>query len=107
MGLDAGRELLARGLIDGRCQMRLHQAGGALGQQGFEGDAIDDVQRVEHIALGLGHLLAFAVAHQAMHIHFAERHIAHELDAEHHHAGDPEKDDVKAGDQHITGVIAA
>ena len=27
------------------------------------------------------------------------------MNAQHHHAGDPEEDNVKAGDQHIAGVI--
>ena len=35
-----------------------------------------------------------------------ERHLAlHELDPRHHHPGDPEKDDVVAGDQHIRLVV--
>ncbi len=72
----------------------------------FQRDAVDDVQRVEDIALGLGHLLAFAVAHQAVHVHLAEGHVAHEFQAEHHHARDPEEDDVEARDQHIAGIEA-
>jgi hypothetical protein len=40
--------------------LRLHQAAGALVDQRVDGDAVDDVQRVEHVALGLGHLLACA-----------------------------------------------
>ena len=35
-----------------------------------------------------------------------ERHLAHEVDALHHHPRDPEEDDVEAGDQHIAGVVA-
>ena len=69
-------------------------------------DAIDDVERVDDIALGLRHLLAFAVAHQAVHVDLAERHVAHELQAEHDHARDPEEDDVEAGDQHAGRVEA-
>jgi hypothetical protein len=42
----------------------LHQAGGALGDQRFQINAVDKVERVEHIALGLGHLLAFGIAYQ-------------------------------------------
>ena len=34
------------------------------------------------------------------------RHAVHEMDALHHHPGDPEEDDVKPGDQHRAGVIA-
>ena len=35
-----------------------------------------------------------------MHVHLAERHVAHEVQAEHDHARDPEEDDVEARDQH-------
>ena len=46
-------------------RLRLHQAGGALGDQVVERDAVDDVDRVEHVALRLRHLLAVLVADQA------------------------------------------
>ena len=62
--------------------MRLHQAGGALGHQRLELDAVDDVERIDDVALGLGHLLAFGVAHQAVDVDLAERHLAHELQAD-------------------------
>ena len=32
-------------------------------------------------------------------------HIVHEMDALHHHAGDPKEDDVEAGDQHVAGIM--
>ena len=35
-----------------------------------------------------------------------ERHLVHEVHAHHHHAGDPEEDDVEAGDQHVGRVVA-
>jgi myo-inositol-hexaphosphate 3-phosphohydrolase len=34
--------------------------------QGLELDAVDQVDGVEHVALGLGHLLPFGIAHQAV-----------------------------------------
>ena len=41
-----------------------------------------------------------------MDIDFFERNLTvHYIHAHHHHAGNPEKDDVKAGDQNITRVI--
>ena len=46
------------------------------------------------------------VAHQGVDVDGAERHIAHEVQAHHHHAGDPEEDDVEAGDQHVGRVVA-
>src|SRR5579883_1973639 len=41
-----------------------------------------------------------------MDIDVAERHLAHEVEPHHHHPGDPEEDDVEAGDEHRSGVIA-
>ena len=42
-----------------------------------------------------------------MDIDITERHLtAPEMHAHHHHPGNPEKDDIKPGDQNITGVIA-
>ncbi|RWX47571.1 hypothetical protein H206_06318 [Candidatus Electrothrix aarhusensis] len=40
------------------------------------------------------------ITHQGMQIDIAERYLIHEMEAHHHHTGDPEKEDVKAGDQH-------
>ena len=100
VGGDAGRELLARRLLDGGGEVRLHEPGGALGDQRLQLDAVDDVQRIDDVALGLRHLLAFVVTDQAMHIDLAERHLVHELQSHHDHPGDPEKDDVETGDQH-------
>ena len=79
---------------------RVHQVSGAFGDQRVERDAVNNVERVEHIAFGLGHFLALRVTDQAMHIHFMERHFVGEVQGHHHHARHPEKDDVKAGDQH-------
>ena len=43
-----------------------------------------------------------------MNIHILERHLAlHEIHAHHHHSGDPEKDNIKPGYQHIPWIIAA
>ena len=90
--------------------MRLHHAAGALSHQGFQIDTVDDIQRVEHVALGLGHLVALAVAHQTVHIHGLERNLRgavlmlHQVHGQHDHARYPEEDDVEAGHQHIGGV---
>ncbi len=51
---DTFGELGAGLLLDGFLQLGLHQAGRALLYQCFEFDAVDDVQRVEDVALGLG-----------------------------------------------------
>ena len=59
-----------------------------------------DVERVDDVALGLRHLVAVLVADQPGDVDVAERHVAGELQAHHHHARDPEEDDVEARDQH-------
>ena len=95
---DAFRELSLGLFGDLLGHFRLHQAAGTFGQQRVQLDAVDQIQRIEHVALGLGHLLALAVAHQAMHIDGLERHLAGQVGRQHDHPGDPEEDDVKAGD---------
>ncbi len=106
VGDDAVGEFLAGGLLDLLGQPGLHQPAGALGDQIFQGDAVDDVQRVEHIALGLGHLLALGVADQAGDVDVAERHLAGEPVGGHDHPRHPEEDDVEAGDQHRGRQVA-
>ncbi len=103
---DASGKLLARRFFDLRRELRLHQPGGALRHQRLEIDAVDDVERVDDVALGLRHLVAALVADQAGDVHIPERHVAHELQPEHHHPGDPEEDDVEARHQHIGRVEA-
>ena len=78
----------------------------ALGSHGRQGEAeavraefFDNLQRVDDVALGFAHLLAFRVAHQGMNVDIPERHVTHELQAHHHHAGHPEEKNVKAGHQ--------
>ena len=56
------------------------------------------------VALGLRHLLAFGIAHQAVNVDRAERHVAvlvaaHEVAIQHDHARHPEEQNVEAGDQ--------
>ena len=84
--------------------MWLHHAAGAFLYQGFEVDTVDNVQRVEDVAFGFGHFLTFGIAHQAVNVHVAERHIAHEFHAEHDHPRYPEEDDVETRHQHLCGV---
>ena len=68
--------------------------------------AVDQFQRVDDVAARFRHLLAALVAHQRVDVDGAERHLAHEMQPHHHHPGDPEKDDVEAGDQHVARIIA-
>ena len=86
--------------------MRLGKVAGALGHQILQADAIDEVQGIQSVALGLGHLLAFRIAHQAVNVNLPERHLAGELKGHHDHTGHPEEDDVVAGHQHIGRVEA-
>ena len=41
-----------------------------------------------------------------MDVDVAERHFLHEVQAHHHHAGDPEEDDVEAGDEGARRIVA-
>ncbi len=65
-GGDALGEFLAGALLDALRLFGIHQAGGALGDQVIHGDAVDQVDRVEHVALRLAHLVAVGIAHQTV-----------------------------------------
>ena len=98
---DALWKLLARGFLDRRLHLRLHEARRALGHERLEVDAVDQVERIDDVALRLRHLLAVLVADEPGDVDLAERHVARELEPEHDHAGDPEEDDVEARHQHV------
>ena len=66
---------------------------------------VDQLQRVDDVALGLGHLLTLLVRHQPVQVDGAERHLGHEMHAHHHHAGDPEEQDVPAGDECVGRIV--
>ena len=57
---------------------------------------VDRLERVDDVALRLRHLLAVGVADQAGEVDRPEGLVAGQLDAQHHHPGDPEEDDVVA-----------
>src|SRR5262249_56197277 len=88
--------------------------GGGRGEGGGGGgEAVGRGERVHGVAARLGHLAAGRVADQAVQEDVAERHgvgrvvVAHRVQAEHHHPGDPEEQDVVAGDQDRRRVEAA
>ena len=55
----------------------------------------DDVARVHAVAEALGHLLAVAVLDHGVNEHVGERYVAVlEVAVEHHHAADPQRDDL-------------
>ena len=100
----AVRVLPARALRYRRRHLRLRHVGGAFGHQIFGGDAVDQVERVQTVAARLGHLGAARVAHHAVDVDLAERHLAGELERHHDHPRNPEEDDVVAGEQHVGGM---
>ncbi len=79
---------------------------------------LDDLDGVDDVALGLGHLFAVGVADEGVDVDLAERNgfgeraraavghgdVAREPAAEHDHARDPEEEDVEAGDEERRGV---
>ena len=67
---------------------------------------VDELDRVEDVAERLRHLLALLVADEGMDVDVAERHLAGQLELHHHHPGDPEEDDVEAGDEDARRVVA-
>ncbi|ENZ84188.1 hypothetical protein D088_330001 [Salmonella enterica subsp. houtenae serovar 16:z4,z32:-- str. RKS3027] len=108
--LDAVRELFFGTLADFLRHLRLHHVAGTFFQQFRQGDAVHHIQRVNDVTLGLGHLLAFVVANEAGHVDGMERYlrlavfIFDEVHGHHYHAGNPEEDDVEAGDHHAGRV---
>ena len=103
-----GREV-ARALDPGR---RQPQAAGLRCGQRRHGEAqrvgavfVDQLQGIDHVPLGLGHLLALLVRHQPVQVDGAERHLLHEVHAHHHHAGDPEEQDVPSGDERAGRIV--
>ena len=67
---------------------------------------VDDAERVDDVALRFRHLGALLVTNQAVDVDSRERRLLHEMQAHHHHPGDPEEDYVKAGHQRIGRVVA-
>ena len=106
VGADALRKVGPGRRFDVGSHLRLGQVGGAFCHQVFERDAIDDVQRIEDIALGLRHLGAVRVPYQPVRVDGPEWHVTGEAQRHHDHSSDPEENDVVPGDQDIGGVEA-
>src|SRR5205085_8097436 len=75
--------------------------------QGVRAVLVDQAERVDGIALGLGHLPALGVADETVEIERLPGPLAHELEALHRHARIPEEDDVEAGDEDVVRIMAA
>ena len=55
---------------------------------------LDHIERIDAIAERLGHLASLCVAHRAVQVDRVKRLAPHEMKPRHHHARDPEKDDL-------------
>jgi len=66
---------------------------------------VDHHERIDHVPERLRHLLPSEVTHHPMDVSIPERHVFHEMDAHHHHARHPERDDVVAGHEHTRRVV--
>ena len=69
------RVVRANVFLDLRLVLAAQQTDGGLRQQRLERDAVDEVDRVERVALGLGHLFALGVAHDGVDVDVPERHL--------------------------------
>ena len=84
--------------------MRLHQSCRSFLEQRVEIDTVDQIQRVQRIALGLRHFLPILITNQAMDVDLVKWHVPHETEPEHHHPGNPEENDVEAGYQYLSWI---
>lgn len=97
---DAFAEFLAGRLCDRIGLFRVHQSESPLLDKRFDVDTVDQVDRIQRIAFGLGHFLAAGIPDKAVDVNGLERYLAGEVQGHHDHAGDPEENDVEAGYQH-------
>ena len=67
---------------------------------------IDQAERIDGVALRLGHFRTVRCTDQPVQIEGPERHLTHEVNALHDHPGIPEEQYVEARDQHIVRIMA-
>ena len=79
-------------------------AGDEVEAQGVRAVLVGDLQGVNAVAQGFGHLPALAVPDQAVDQNFFKGVLLHLLAAGEDHPGNPEEDDIIAGDQHAGRV---
>ena len=105
---DLGREVaVALDALDRELDVApLRRHGGEREAQRVGAVAVDQLERIDDVALRLRHFRPALVAHQGVDVDVAERHLLHEMETEHHHPGDPEEDDVEAGDERARRIIA-
>ena len=98
---NAFRIFLARRLGDAFCHSRLHHVSRSLGNQIIKGYSVNDIQWVEPVPLGFGHLLPLGIGHEAVDINLVKGYLADEFERHHDHSGNPEADDVVTGDHDV------
>jgi hypothetical protein len=83
----------------------------SLGGEGSQGKAegigavaVHDDERIDDVPPRLTHLLPFCIPDEGMNVHFPERHRPHDVEAHHHHTGNPKKENVEGGDEGGSGV---
>src|SRR5207244_11740662 len=96
---DSRRILLARSLGDRFRLARIHQVRRLLGDERIDVDAIDQIERIEHVAFRLGHLAALLVPDDRIDVDVVKRYATQKIRRHHDHPRDPEADDVEAGDE--------
>ena len=65
---------------------------------------INNLQRVDAVAQGFGHLTALAVANQTMDEYLVERNLMHEFHTHNQHTCNPEEDDIVTGYEHACRI---
>ena len=65
---------------------------------------LDDLQRVDTVAEGLGHLAPLDITHGAVEVDAREGRLAHGVITRHDHAGHPEEEDFGGCGQGVAGV---
>ncbi len=68
---------------------------------------VHQLKRIDDIAFGFRHLRAVLVAHECMEINRMERNFFHEMHTHHHHAGNPEEQNVETRYQNTRRIIDA
>jgi len=73
--------------------------------QGIGAEFVDEGEGVDDVAQGFRHLPALLVPHQRVDIDGVEGDLIDHGKLHHHHPGDPEEDDVEAGDEDVGGEV--
>ncbi|GKT55061.1 LOW QUALITY PROTEIN: uncharacterized protein ColTof3_02400 [Colletotrichum tofieldiae] len=96
-----GRFLVLLGLGD---LARVKIAHAKLGMEVLELDSSNGIQWIDDVAQTLAHLATLGVTDKTVAVDLSEGDLACKLDAEHHHSGDPEEQDIPASLENRSGV---